>query len=191
MNETNGALTNGANNGSRTTTPAETSSVDAARVNGQPLPIPVQPSLTSANTAEAKQPSAPSTEKVLDESLDEQDIKVSITLTVHGRKIDIMKRAFEKTFYDAFESPSRGMLFSAIKNFLEQEIYEAIAVKINRKVPYVMPEKPSHGQQQKGKVVRDLIPPYPAHTGENEEPEISLHEWPPLDDCLRGNRVNP
>src|SRR5258706_15487541 len=100
MNETNGAITNGATNGSHSTTAAESSSVDSASVNGQASPIPVEPSLTSASAAEPKEPCAPPVEKILDESLDEQDIKVAITLTVHGRKIDIMKRAFEKTFYD-------------------------------------------------------------------------------------------
>src|ERR1041385_5694923 len=134
MHETNGALTNGANNGSQTTSPAESSPVDSADVNGQASAVLVEPPLTSASAA-AKEPSAAPGEKVLDESLYEEDIKVSIILTVHGHKIDIMKRAFEKTFYDAFESSNRGMLFSAIKNFLEHDIYEAIAVKINRKVP--------------------------------------------------------
>jgi|SRR6266704_118705 len=184
MRESNGSPTSPSQNGAT----ASCAAPPLASVNGKrPGVVPQVP---AAEQASSEQPSAPPVEKVLDESLDEQDIKVSITLTVHGRKIDIMKRAFEKTFYDAFESPSRGMLFSAIKNFLEQEIYEAIAVKINRRVPYVMPEKPSHGQQQKGKVVRDLIPPYTGHPGENEEPEISLHEWPPMDDCLKVNRTN-
>ena len=45
-----------------------------------------------------------------------------MTVTVHGRKIDIMERAFKKTFYDALESSNRGLLFKAIKNFLEQDI---------------------------------------------------------------------
>src|SRR6266702_3102607 len=99
MNETNGAT-----NGSHPTTAAESSSVNSAGVNGQTSPIPVDASLTSVTTAEPKQPSAPPVEKVLDDSLDEQDIKVGITVNVHGRKIDLMTRAFEKTFYDGMES---------------------------------------------------------------------------------------
>jgi len=190
MNDTNGALTDGATNGSHSTTAAESSPVGSAGVNGQDSPIPVQPSITSADAAEPKEPAAPPVEKVLDESLDEQDIKVAITLTVHGRKIDIMKRAFEKTFFDGLEQSNRGMLFSSINQFLEQEVSHAIAAKINRKVPYVMPAKPSNGQQQQGKALRQPIPPYTGYTGEDDDPEIKLHESPSLEDCLKANRAN-
>ena len=179
MNETNGAFTNGATNGSHSTTPAESSSVESAGVNGQASPDPGEPSLTSANTAEPKQPSAPPAEKILDESLDEQDIKVAITVTVHGRKIDIMNRPFEKTFYDGLESFNRGLLFTGIKKFLEEEIYQAVAVKINRRVPFVVSEKPTFGDKRIGKdrPGRQPIPPY---TGVLEEDEICLHT-PPTD----------
>ena len=178
MHETNGALTNGANDGSQTTSPAESSPVDSADVNGQASAVLVEPSLTSASAA-AKEPSAAPVEKVLDESLDEEDIKVSITLTVHGHKIDIMKRAFEKTFYDAFESSNRGMLFSAIKNFLEHDVYEAIAVKINRKVPVTIAETPTLGEKRNGKH-RPGYEPIPPYTGLDEDDEdIKLHITPP------------
>jgi hypothetical protein len=179
MNETNGAFTNGATNGSHSTTPAESSSVDAG-VNGQASPDPGEPSLTSANPTEPKEPLAQPVEKILDESLDEQDIKVAITVTVHGRKIDIMNRPFEKTFYDGLESFNRGLLFTGIKKFLEEEIYQAVAVKINRKVPFVIPEESPLGEKQNGKP-RKNWEPIPPYTGMGEDDEISLHTPPP--DC--------
>jgi len=148
-------------------------------VNGQASAVPVEPSFTSASAADPKEPSAPPAEKVLDESLDEQDLKVSITLTVHGHKIDIMKRAFEKTFYDAFESSNRDMLFSAIKNFLEHDIYEAIAVKINRRVHVTIAETPTMGEKQNGKH-RPGYEPIPAYTGlEEDDEDLKLHIPPP------------
>ena len=179
MNETNGALTNGATNGSHPTTTAESSSVESAGVNGQASSIPVEPSLTSASTAEPKQPSAPPVEKILDETLDEQDLKLEISVRVHGRRIEIMKRAFEKTFYDGLENSERGLLFTAIKKFLQEDVYEAIAVKINRKVPFVIPEEPSNGQKQKAKD-RPGFEPIPRYTGlDEDDEEIKLHIPPP------------
>jgi len=62
-------------------------------------------------------------------------------------------------------------------------------VKLNRKVPFVMSELAANGQQQKGKDGRQFEP-IPPYRGEDADPEIKLHEWPPLDDCLKANRTN-
>jgi len=177
MNETNSAITNGATNGSHSTTPAEPSLVDAAGLNGQPSPVSVEPSLTSANAADPKEPSTPPVEKILDESLDEQDIKIAISVSVNGRKIDIMKRGFEKTFFDAMESSNRGVLFNSIKQFLDQEIYQAIAVKLNRKVPVTVTERAGLSEQQKGKS-RQRSEPIPPFKAFEDEEDLSLHITP-------------
>jgi hypothetical protein len=179
MNETNGSLSNGSTNGSHSTSAAEFSSVDVARVNGQTPAIPVESSFTSVSAAEPEARFAPPVEKVLDENLDEDDLKIAITVTVHGRKAEIMKRAFEKTFYDGLVSTNRGLLFKALRTFLEEEIHQAVAVKINRKVPYVMPEQRSNGPQGKGKS-QPGFEPIPPYISMDESDESSLHT-PPTD----------
>ena len=115
----------------------------------------------------------------MDESLEKNDLKISITVTVHDRTINIMNVPFGKTFYDGLESSNRGMLFSAIKNFLEHDIYEAVAVKINRRVPVTIAEKSKFGFEQNRKD-RPRSEPIPPYTGlDEDDEEIKLHVPPP------------
>jgi len=170
---------NGTSNGQQPAVTSESSAPGAATVNGQ-----TSRDLSEQPNSQVKdiQPEAPSitpVQEVLDETLDEQDLKLQISVRVHGRRLKIMDASFSKTMYDGLENDERGLLFTAIKKFLQEDVYEAIAVKINRKVPFVIPEEPSNGQKQKAKD-RSGFEPIPPYTGLDEDDEdVKLHITPP------------
>src|SRR5260370_20708663 len=99
MNETNGA-----SNPPQPTPASESSCVDAPGVNGHASRIPTEQPAIQANPAEPNAPSPQPVEQVLDQTLDEQDLKIAINVTANGRTINVMNLALTKVFYDALES---------------------------------------------------------------------------------------
>jgi hypothetical protein len=91
--------------------------------------LPVTP-LVNGNGA-TKQQSAPT--QILDEALEENDVRIVISVDVHGRKSQFAKLQMDRTVFEGLQDQHRGMFFQALENVLE-EIQRAVGFKLNSKL---------------------------------------------------------
>lgn len=171
--------TNGSSNGAEP--PAKSGQIlpNGDCLNGQPIPGRVEQPGASADVAPAGDAS-PKPQQILDESLEDWDVKISISVRLHGRTTEITTFAPTKVFYEGLESFGRGMLLNSIKKFLEEDVYQPIAVKINRKFPVKLPDKPVFGENHNEKSRRksEPIPPF-TEDALDDDGELKLHVKPP------------
>ena len=89
------------------------------------------------------QPEPPRPVEVIDAKLGENDLKLLITVSVHGRTKRVIEDCeFGATIYEGLRPERRARLFQSFERVLE-EMRDAIAIKINTTVPMEAPASAS------------------------------------------------
>jgi hypothetical protein len=83
--------------------------------------------------ATPKVPAQPAPIPVIDETLGEHDLQISIAVNVHGRSVTFADFNSTKTIYDGLSDCNRGVFFLGLENLL-QDIQRAVAIKVNTKL---------------------------------------------------------
>src|SRR6266567_2555047 len=127
-----------------TVTPASAPSPAPEQVNGISVKerlrnIPILP-------PHLREPEPAPKVQVLNPGLDESDLKLSLSVTIHGRTIRIMDCNFSTTACGGLDAKNRGLVFQSIER-LTDEVLRAAAIKLNSAVP--LPE-PSPDEMQHG-----------------------------------------
>ena len=132
-------------------------------------------------------PNTPSTSPpvpVLDATLDEDDLKLSISVRVTGRTVRFATLEFNKTAYGATRDQRRGIFFQQLEHLLT-EVQQAVATKVNTKLDAGKkpdPEKDDDNSQHpsrngsKRPLLTKKIPPY---VGPEGFPEFMRIHIPP------------
>ncbi len=123
-------------------------------------------------------------EDIVDPGLTNDDMCVSLTVSVHGHKAVILDGAeFTRTFYAGMVYARRGLLFREFETFFD-EIREAISIRVNTVVPVELPEEKSAVEPKPSQPAAFAgIKPWPAEL----DPKVLLHQEPDLglqDDSL-------
>ena len=160
--------------------------------------LPVTP-LVNGNGATKEQP-APT--QVLDAALEENDVRIVISVDVHGRKSQFANLKVEKTVFEGLQDQHRGIFFQALQNVLE-EIQQAVGFKLNSKLDagrqpdkengyangdYRDEEHPQSGSPQtptanggRSALMSEKIPPFTQEVDEQLVELLRIHVPPPLD----------
>ena len=127
MNNSNSPLPVGENGA-----PVSAAAATAVGVNGRRRRIHSGQQLGVPENGKGR-PSPPAAEQILDENLDDDDIRVSIAVVVHGRTKKFANLKFDRAVYAAMRDDNRGIFFEELDHLLK-EIQQAIASKLNRKL---------------------------------------------------------
>ena len=129
-------------------------------------------------------PAQPPPERILHEHLDENDLQITLTAEVHGRKLTIAKCRCSATVYDGGRSHKRGNFFQTMTRLID-ELKEGVAVKVNGALPEdPWPEdRKRNGHAAKPPLITEPLPPYSEDPDEDAKIRevLTIHTPPSLD----------
>ena len=109
---------------------------------------------------------------VIDEELDGDDLRLSITVKVNGRSIKIMNAQFNRIVPDGGLGKHRHVFFQTLTNVLD-EMRTTVAIKTNSKLPI----EPFRKDTKKDWDNNDFIPRDPGSTPQS----LTVHTDPPVE----------
>jgi hypothetical protein len=117
--------------------------------NGRKLPSYQTEPLIPPNAQAAQCP------PVVDEQLEDQDLRLTFTVSVHGRSRKIVGAKFDRVIPDGIRSENRHVFFAILQSLLD-EMRQTIAIRTNSKIP-VEPFPKDGGKNWDGKdfIARD------------------------------------
>ena len=83
--------------------------------------------------------------KVIDDTLGERDLKVSMRVKIHGRTVAVLNHTFETTVVDGVAGQNRGIVFQLVEGLLHQ-IQIVTASKVNDALPIEEPTQDGTGE---------------------------------------------
>jgi len=167
--------------GAETVTPASSSPAAGVGANGHKPRIHIGKPVGVVNNGKT-QPAKPAPSQIIDESLDEDDLQITLTAEVHGRKLAIGHCRCTATVYDGIRSRNRGTFFQTMERLLG-ELKQGFAVKANRALPQdpAPQDAKPNSNGEKRPLITTPIPRFEGFEDEECPDYLKIHVPRPLD----------